>query len=154
MKLAATLAVFSLTLAISATAADKSPPSTGISVEGHVAHPAHLAATDLAALPQKDLDISFETGHGQESAHYTGALLWDVLSKADITDEPGPGKHHLQHTVLVSGSDGYTVALSIGELDPDFEGKTVILTKDFRLLVPGDKHGGRAVRNVVKIDVE
>ena len=64
----------------------------------------------------------------------------------------------------MTGRDGYSVALSLGELDPDFEGKAVILaySKDgnrlsaqdgIRLIVPNDRHGGRAVRDVVAIAV-
>jgi DMSO/TMAO reductase YedYZ molybdopterin-dependent catalytic subunit len=48
---------------------------------------------------------------------------------------------------------------------PDFEGKSAILAitengqplppeDGIRLIVPGDKHGGRAVRDVVKIDIQ
>ena len=65
----------------------------------------------------------------------------------------------------MTASDGYAVVLSEGEVDPDFEGKTVLLAyaKDgkplnpsdgVRLVVPGDHHGGRAVRDVVKIEVQ
>ena len=131
-----------------------------LDVAGHAEHTLHLTAADLKALPQAAADISFETGHGQESAHYAGALLWDVVEKVGITDEPGAkAKHHLQHALLVTGRDGYQVAVAIGEIDPEFENKTVLLVDDgpekgIRLVVPGDKHGGRAVRDVVKIEIE
>jgi hypothetical protein len=132
----------------------------GIEIGGHAEHPSHLTAADLKALPQVATDVSFETGHGQQSGHYSGALLWDVVDKAGITDAPGANaKHHLQHAVLVTGRDGYQVAVSVGEIDPDFENKTILLVdeggeKGIRLIVPGDKKGGRAVRDVVKIEIE
>lgn len=131
-----------------------------VDVNGHAEHALHLTAADLKALPQASADVSFETGHGQQSAHYTGALLWDVVEKAGVADEPGAkAKHHLQHAVLVTGRDGYAVAVAIGEIDPDFENKTILLVDDgaekgFRLIVPGDKKGGRAVRDVVRIEIE
>jgi hypothetical protein len=61
--------------------------------------------------------------------------------------------------VLVTGRDGYAVAVAIGEIDPDFENKTILLVDDgaekgLRLIVPGDKKGGRAVRDVVRIEIE
>jgi hypothetical protein len=58
---------------------------------------------------------------------------------------------------------GYAVALAIGELDPHYEGKSVILAyaggdppataAQLRLVVPGDVHGGRSVRDVAAIEV-
>jgi DMSO/TMAO reductase YedYZ molybdopterin-dependent catalytic subunit len=90
--------------------------------------------------------------------------LWTLLVDASVVDAPEKGAH-LSHTILVTGSDGYAVALSMGEIDPKFEGKSVIIayakngnplgTEDgLRLIVPGDNHGGRAVRDVVRIEVK
>jgi hypothetical protein len=91
-------------------------------------------------------------------------LLWTLLANAVTVDGPEKGAQ-LRHTVLVTGSDGHAVALAIGELDPKFEGKSVIVAtaKDgkplgpadgLRLIVPGDKHGGRAVRDIVHVEVK
>jgi hypothetical protein len=149
------LAAVLLGLASAAVAAEP-----GIDVGGHAEHVLHLSAADLKALPQASADVSFETGHGQQSGHYTGALLWDVLEKAGITDEPGAKvKHHLQHAVLVTGRDGYAVVIAVGEIDPEFENKTVLLVDDgaeqgIRLIVPGDKRGGRSVHDVVRVEIE
>ena len=33
----------------------------------------------------------------------------------------------LRHTLLITGRDGYAVALAVGEVDPHYEGKSVIL---------------------------
>jgi len=151
------LAAFALVvcLASSATAQD-----TSVAIAGQVQHPTTLTVADLQKLPAATVPIAFITDKGQESASYTGALLLTVIGKAAPID--GPGKNaKLRHTYLVTASDGYAVAISQGEIDPNFEGKPVILAyaKDgkstgIRLIVPGDKHGGRAVRDVVKIDVQ
>ncbi len=63
----------------------------------------------------------------------------------------------------MTGADGYTVAVAIGEMDPEFEGKSVILayTKDgqkipgtgLRLVVPGDQRGGRSVHDMVRVEI-
>ena len=155
MRLTLAAVLLGVMLAGSAGAAEP-----GIDVGGHAEHTLHLTAADLKTLPQVSADVSFETGHGQQSGHYTGALLWDVVQKAGIADTPGSNaKHHLQHAVLVTGRDGYEVAVAIGEIDPDFENKTILLVDDgaekgIRLIVPGDKKGGRAVRDVVRIEIE
>jgi Oxidoreductase molybdopterin binding domain len=146
---------FLICFASAATAQEAS-----VAVAGQVQHPMTLTVADLQKLPATTVPISFMTDKGQESASYTGALLLTVIGNAAPID--GPGKNaKLRHTYLVTASDGYAVALSQGEIDPNFEGKSVILAyqKDgkptgIRLIIPGDKHGGRAVRDVVKIDVQ
>ena len=69
----------------------------------------------------------------------------------------------LRRTIWVTGRDGYTAALALAEIDPEFEGKQVLLAyrrdgkpidgNTLRLVVPGDRHGGRSVRDVVRIEV-
>jgi len=133
----------------------------GVAIAGQVQHPATLTVRDLQALPVTTVSVSFATDKGQERATYAGALLWSVISNAAPIDAPGKNTK-LRHTILVTGRDGYAAALSEGELDPDFAGKQVLLAyeKDgkpisgVRLVVPGDLHGGRAVRDVVRIEVQ
>jgi DMSO/TMAO reductase YedYZ molybdopterin-dependent catalytic subunit len=142
-------------------AADQ-PASGTLAIDGQIAHPAHLTADDLKKVPATDLDVTFMTGHGQESGHYTGALLWTVLEQAGLTDTAG--KHSdLHHVLLATGSDGYVIAFSFGEIDPDFGNRPIIIAyaKDgkplgpagLRLVVPGDKLGARDIKDVVRIEV-
>jgi hypothetical protein len=151
-------ALLGLVLVAPASAAPDAPD--GIAIDGHAEHALHLSIADLKALPQSAVDVTFATGHGPQTGHYSGALLWDVVQKAGIADEAGAkAKHHLQHALLVTGRDGYAVAVAIGEIDPEFEGKSVVLAIDdtaagVRMVVPGDKRGGRDVRDVVRIDIE
>jgi DMSO/TMAO reductase YedYZ molybdopterin-dependent catalytic subunit len=141
--------------------------STGwaqVAVTGAIAKPLSLTAAELAADPLVTIHSSFMTGHGAESADYAGVPLWTVLQRAGLVDGTAKGAH-LRHGILVTGADGYGVLLSAGELDPEFAGVQVILAirKDgqplagdegVRLIVPGDKRGGRSVRHVVKIEVQ
>jgi len=70
----------------------------------------------------------------------------------------------LRHYLLVTGRDGYQIVVSMGEIDPDFEAKPAILAYDrdgkplgangLRIVIPGDKHGGRMVHDVVHIEVK
>ena len=158
------IATLVLLLSAGSAANSVSAADTGVTIDGQVQTTGHLTLRDLQALPPTSVSVSFATGHGQESGAYTGVLLWTLLANASIID-PDP-KQHLRHTILVtSGADQYAVALSIGELDPKFEGKSVIIAyaKDgkpldaqdgLRLIVPGDAHGGRAVKNVAHIEVK
>src|SRR5262249_38614865 len=101
-------------------------------------------------------------GRGQE----VRALHRSLVVGADREGRPrrrgGEEREH-QTYLLVTGRDGYTGAPAIGERDPPVEGKSVILAYDggepaasrtaLRLVVPGDVHGGRSVRDVATIEV-
>jgi hypothetical protein len=121
-------------------------------------------AIDLAAvmqLPAVEETVEFATGRGPERATYTGALLWSVLQGSGAL--AGDERLHLRRTVAVTGRDGYVAVLALAEIDPQFEGKQVLLAyrrdgrpmpdNELRLVVPGDKRGGRSVREVVRIEV-
>ncbi len=121
-----------------------------------------ISAGELASLPPRTVDVTFQTEHGTMTGHYAGPLLWSVLGTDGLLPAGAP-KTRLIHSVVVTGRDGYAVAVAIGEIDPFFEGKDVILATrqdghaigggEVRLIVPGDKHGGRAVRDVVAVEV-
>jgi hypothetical protein len=118
-------AVFALTLCVSG-APRVLADDAGITIDGQVQKTQHLKLADLETLPSTSVSVSFVTGHGQETGTYTGVLLWTLLTNASIVD--ADPKQHLHHTIFVtSGADHYVVALSIGELDPKFEGKSVII---------------------------
>lgn len=143
--LAATLVAFS----VRAGAADPAR------LVGAVLSPLELTDAFVATLPLDEIDLSFETGHGVESGHYRGVRLWTLVEKAGLA--PLPGKNaDLTRVLLVTGRDGYRVALALAEIEPNYENKAVLLVKDgegWRLLVPGDRHGGRSVRDVAQIEL-
>src|SRR5262249_36738003 len=115
-------------------------------------------------MPATEVEVTYTGHHGTETGKFTGVLVWSLLEKAVMVDGPGKGAM-LRHVITVNGRDGYAVVLAAGELAPDFAGKTVILAyardgkplkpgEGIRLIVPGDKRAGRAVRDVVGIDVK
>jgi hypothetical protein len=121
-------------------------------------------AIDLASverLPAVEQQVSFLTGHGTEQATYTGALLWSLLENAGTLG--GEPRARIRRTVAVTGRDGYVAVLALAEIDPEFEGKQVIVAyrkdgqpmpgSELRLVVPGDRRGGRSVRDVVRIEL-
>jgi hypothetical protein len=75
------------------------------------------------------------------------------------------GPRELAHlAVRVTGADGYSALIALGEIAPHFAGRQIQLAgqengaplpnRALRLVVPGDVAGGRWVRDVVRIDVE
>ncbi len=134
--------------------------STALAITGRVARPSTLDIAALRAMPQATVALDQAGEHGERHATYTGVLVWTLLDAAGLVDEPGR-KTFLRHTVLARGQDGYAVALAIGELDPRFEGKQVLvaLAEDdhplpsLRLVLPGDRRGGRSVHDLAGLEV-
>jgi DMSO/TMAO reductase YedYZ molybdopterin-dependent catalytic subunit len=131
-----------------------------VTVSGLVRTPATLTEEALGALPAATVEARFGTMRGEERHTWRGPLLWEVLGRAGIVDAPGK-RTFARHTVLVTGADGYGAALAIGEIDPQLEGKRAILAVADeagplpapRLIVPGDGHGARQVRDVVAVEL-
>jgi len=158
-------ASLALLLALAATPVpaagqDKTSAALELAVQGRVELPRTLSLADLQAVPPVTVQIPIEAAHGGGMATYTGAPLWTLLQAAKPIDEPGR-RTTLQHTLLARGQDGYAAALAIGELDPHFEGKQVLVAyaqdgkplPGLRLVLSGDTRAGRNVRDLVTIEV-
>jgi Oxidoreductase molybdopterin binding domain len=143
-----------------ASAWSASPP--GITITTSAGVPVTLTAPQLASLPSVTLSVSFGTDHGPMRAQFTGPLLWTVLIDAKAIN-PAKPRSLVPLTAAITGRDGYVAAIALGEIAPAFEGKKIVLAEQmngkplglehFRLVVPGDKRGGRSVRDVVSIAV-
>jgi hypothetical protein len=143
-------------LPLSAIAADPAK------LTGTVQTPLSLDEATLNKLPVASVEVSYIRASGPVRGTYTGVLLWDLLKQAGLVNEEGQNTA-LRHTLLVTSRDGYAVAVAIGELDPAYGNKKVLLAykgtddvpsfAELRLVVPGDLHAGRAVRDVASIEV-
>lgn len=139
--------------------------STSFAIGGAVRAPTRYTAETLKAQPATTAIVYFNTGKGPVSATFKGVLLWTLLQEAGIDAEPGVKNAILHRTVTVTGSDGYHVVLSGGELAPNVGGEPALVAYEqdgaplaaeggfARLVVPGDKTGGRAVSSIVSIEV-
>ena len=161
----APVALAALLLAGAALAA---PPSTAVVVIGAVDHPKTFDAAALNALPAVTQTDTFASGGTPQTHTYTGPTLWNVLNATGIQTTPGVKNDILDRYVLATGTDGYRVVFSLGELDPSFGnradlvatketlgGKTAPLAGDglARVTAPGDVKGGRYVANLSSLDV-
>ena len=131
--------------------------SLAVKLGGKVKAPLSLSLAELKALPAVAAETHYE---GQAKEQWKGASLRALLEKAGIVDEEGAGAN-LRHMILARGSDGYAAGVAIGEIDPRFEGKAVIIAYELdgkpldslRLVIPGDAHPGRAVHDLVEVTV-
>ena len=99
---------------------------------------------------------------GENGRHFEGPLLWTVLDRAAAVNAPR-FHDHVRQTVLLTGRDGYTAVLALGEIAPEFENKQIVIAvrldgqplgpDHLRIVVPGDKRGGRGVHDLVRVTV-
>jgi hypothetical protein len=137
--------------------------AAGLALEGKLKHPQWMDLEALRRLPAEQAQVSFQSERGTTTASYTGVRLWAVLAAAGGIDDEEKSAE-LRHVITVTGRDGYVVVLSTGEIAPDFGGKPALIAYQrdneplgeagLRLVMPGDKRGGRNVRDVLAISVE
>jgi DMSO/TMAO reductase YedYZ molybdopterin-dependent catalytic subunit len=166
MKLGRSIALGAVAVAFTFTAVGAVPTEAGqrqdtVVVRGDVEHRLKLTATDLAALPQVTVTVTFLAGTASQTHTFSGPLLLDVIDAAGPEFDPTIKNDKLAHVVTATGSDGYRATVAWGEFDPDFEGKQVLVATSQdgtplgdagpRLVVPDDGHGGRYVSDVVSL---
>lgn len=116
----------------------------------------------IAGLARISQPVGFSSARGEQQNEWTGPLLWDVIGASGVVDVARPREvAHL--AVRITGADGYSALIALGEIAPQFEGKQVLLAdqmngvalagRALRLIVPGDGLGGRSVRDVVLITI-
>lgn len=148
--------VFVVALLVAGSAAAQS-----LSLEGKVKQPQHWTLDQLRNMPSEHVDVTYLTERGPVKASFTGVLLWSLIQSAGGIDDTGKGAV-LHHAIRITARDGWVVVTSTGEIAPDFGDKRALVAferdgkplADFRIVMPGDKHGGRYAREVVAIAVE
>jgi hypothetical protein len=151
-------AILALPLAGSAAASDAT-----VSLTGKVVHPQQFDLAHLQKLPSQHVDVTFQTDRGPQQASYTGVLLWSLIGEAGGIDDSAKNAT-LHHMIKITAKDGYWILLSASEIEPGLGGKQALVAyqrgddapgvNGFRLVMPGDKHGARYVRDIAVIDVE
>ncbi len=143
-------------------------PTTQVRLHGDVQRPTTLTLPTLQAAPVVTQTVTFQSGNTPQTHTYLGASLWGTLSDAGIVVDPAVRNDILNKFVVQTGSDGYRVVTSLGEINPAFGNRPDILAYAERIgtttaplgvdgLVrttsPGDLRGGRYVSNLADLDV-
>lgn len=142
--------------------------STSFAVTGQVANPMVFDLPKLQQLPVAQQNITYFAAGSIVTQSFTGALLWDLLQNPPVEGivTNSTIKNDILHKiVIVTGSDCYQSVFGAGEFDPFFGGSQVMVAYSVggqslgsdgfaRIVVPGDKAGGRFVSNIVNIRVE
>jgi molybdate transport system substrate-binding protein len=137
--------------------------SPGVLIQ-HAGAPSRAISPErISELPRLTQRVGFATGGGDQQNEWTGPLLWDVLVDSGAVDPAKPADQ-VHHAVRVTGADGYVAVIALAEIAPQFAGRpiqiadhmngSVLPGRALRLIVPGDRRGGRSVRDVVRIDID
>jgi Carboxypeptidase regulatory-like domain len=137
------------------------PDSLVVSDPYHL--PIVLSPADFRALPHITIKVHNEHTNAEES--YSGVLLETLLSRANAPVGKEFRKEALGTYLLASGTDGYSVLLSLAEVDSTFHAGQVIVADErdgqslgkygpFQLIVPGDSRPARWVHNLNSIRVQ
>jgi hypothetical protein len=125
--------------------------------------PIVLSLADFHALPH--ITIKAHNGHTNTEETYSGVLVESLLAKANAPVGKEFRKEALKRYLLASGTDGYSVVLSLAEVDSGFHAGQVIVADErdgqplgkygpFQLIVPGDTRPARWVHNLNAIRVQ
>lgn len=136
------------------------PPAGPLQI-GFDGKTATWTVASLASLPHVSVTVHNE--HTKADETYSGVPLIALLTPLGVSDKPR-GKQ-LRLYVVASGSDGYQVVYSIGEVTPDVhdatvmvadseDGKPIAVDGPLKLVATGEKRPARWVRNLVSIDVK
>jgi hypothetical protein len=156
-----TVRILSATLAclVSAALCQTQPALTVQGVDGKSVT---LHAADLQALPHQTVK-SADRG---TSVTFDGVRLADIMSKVALPTGEKFHKTATSYYLLVDARDGYRAVFAWAELDPTFMDKEIYLVTGrdgkplsdrdgpFQLVVPGEKRGGRSVRQVTSLKIQ
>lgn len=167
-KRVAVLARFAMTSAVGmflAVGVALAATPTQFVVFGDNLAPRAFTFADLSGLPSVTKDVTFQAGSTTVNTQFTGVDLYFLLNDVVKLNLDNSIKNPvLRKFVVATGSDGYEAIVSLGEIHPNFGGQHDLVAylenglpigaDGFaRLVVPGDKRGGRYVSNLVSLFV-
>jgi hypothetical protein len=165
-----TLSATLLLIGISSTSLQAACPggvSTFFTVSGEVTNRAVFDLTKLEQFPPAQENVTYFAAGSVVSESFTGVLLWDLLNNAPvdgIVTDPAIKNDILHKIIIVTGTDCYQSVFGAGEIDPFFGGSQIMVAYATggqslgnagfaRVVVPGDKAGGRFVSNIANIEI-
>ena len=120
-----------------------------------------LRGAELAKLAVTEVE-----GSDHQTKHrYSGVLVRDILGLVGAPFGEALRGKALSLVVRITANDNYTVVFALAEFDPGFSDRSTILADHqdgqplpdnaapFRVVIPGDSHPGRWIRQVKSIEV-
>ena len=153
---------FLVLLAQLATAPASADPATGLTLVSRDGTRTVLSLDDLAALPQVELRVA--DPNGPETV-FRGPALRELAARAGAPAGDALRGAAMALALLAQAPDGYRVAYTLAELDPQFGARQAIvaLAQDgkplsahdgpLRIVVQGDQHRARWIRQLSELRV-
>lgn len=137
------------------------PTDDVLHVGGQVYNPLTLTMDNLRVYPSQTAEVTYLSGEDTVNASFTGVLLWDILSSAQVNFNADEGNDKLGFYIVATGGNGFQAVIAWGEIDPEFGNQPILVAfeKDgmaleaAQLVVPGDGRGGRYVSGLVSLEV-
>jgi hypothetical protein len=134
-----------------------------ILLSGEVANPGLYNLPNLT--PVVTQAVTYTAAVTPVADTYTGVPLWNLLGNAGEVTVTSAKNDILSKYVVATGADGYRAVFSLGEIHPNFGAQPVMVAYDdtagqlgpdgsdglARIVVPGDKAGGRYVSDLVDL---
>jgi hypothetical protein len=125
--------------------------------------PISYSPAEFRALPH--VEIKLHNEHTNSDETYSGVPLATLLAQANVPLGKELRGEALTSYLIVSGSDGYSVLLSLAEVDPSFHAGQVLVADTrngqplgdhgpFELIVSDDKRPARWVHNLNSIALQ
>lgn len=141
--------------------------SASFNLKGQVEKSATFKLADLKKLPSSRVTVSYVSGSaGLVTQTYVGVPLNDLLTAAVVKTDPDRKNDILRKYVAVRATDCYEAIIAVADLLPNFGGEQALIAYQTgdgepldetegmaRLIIAGDKQGGRLVSNVKAIFV-
>lgn len=128
-----------------------------LEIEGDVRTPVRFTPADISSRPHVGAEMTIH-----DTTHvYRGVPLYDLLAEAGLPE----GRDVVRTVVIAQAPDGYEAVFSLAELHPDFTNRVVLVADSvggrplaaehgpFRLVVPGETEGARAVWSLSRLEV-
>src|SRR5215472_16959732 len=135
-----------------------------IQISGNNIQTLHVTATELSRMTRLSVDV--RNPHSENTEHYEGVRLSDLLAKAGVPLGEKLRGRGLATYIVVQAGDGYAAVYSIAEIDPAINDNRIILADTmngkplgehdgpFKIVAPGEKRPARWVRMVHALQVE
>jgi DMSO/TMAO reductase YedYZ molybdopterin-dependent catalytic subunit len=140
-------------------------PSTGFMLSGAVNKPKTFKAETLNQYQKSKVTVTYFSGKdGLVTKTYIGVPLIDLINEAEVITDSTRKNDILRKYLTITATDCYQVIVSLPEILPNFGGQQALVAFEqedgqpldasegmARLIIPGDKAGGRLVSNVTRI---
>jgi len=145
--------------------------SSGVRLAGAVNTPKTFTPETLSGYPTSKMTVSYFSGaSGLVTKTFIGVPLYDLITEAGVITDSARKNDMLRKYLQISATDCYETLVAVAEILPSFGGQQAMVafaTVDaagavtpldetegaVKLVMPGDKAGGRNVFHLNKITV-